>query len=280
MYIMSSSLFKVMLTSSFLICAPVLSAELAPIKLQAQKMSDEFNHYYQVQSNIEDFRINQLTHHYIVGHGLTFMIDTNIDELMTRSSLDLSEPSLGKQVEPNHYVHSSAAKSPKQQLNDLHMQARNLAHQEFSLQKQISSMQSSSLNSNNEAQKQSIDNKIRSNQDKLKNIIFEKSKVANEIASFSSAVEHLDTQASKVSRAYLYNTLVNQSFQLLCQKSQVLENLAQSDKLTLIFKGLGQADAISYQDEIVTVERELVEQCSYGEISPQQLRQQSRSYQY
>ncbi len=277
---MSYSVFKTILASSLFISLAAHSADLSQTKLQAQKISDELNHAYQVQTNIENFRVNEIVHQYIVGYGLTFGISTNVDELVNVDNSIAATLIQDEQAQVSQREQDTESHKAKQELNTLRLQARNIAHQEFSLHKKINSMQSQSLKSGDEAQKQAIDDKIRVSQDKLKDITYEKAKVSNQIARLSTENHEQEDKPEQSSRGHLYQTLLNQSLQLLCQKPQLTAKLSKSDKLTLIFKALGQVDAINFQDEVISFEIDAVAQCSNGEISPLQLREQAHSYQY
>lgn len=270
-----------MLVSAVIISAPTLSADHSQTKQQAQRFSSELNHYYHEQSSIENFRVNEINHQFILGHGLIFTISTNIDELMVNQKF--SQQVMAKTAQQQQHVlanESSAKQEPKQQLNKLRFQARNIAHQEFSLQNQISSMQARSLQSANEEQKQAIDSKIRKNQDKLKNIIFEKAKVSRDIAHYSKQVAVIEAQVLLPSRAMIYQELVKQSYQLLCHDIQLIEQVAEEEQLTLIFEGLGETDAQGFQDEVLSINQTTLMQCNNNDISVEQAFMQGQRYQY
>jgi len=272
-----SPVFKAMLVSTFLVSAPSLSADLSKPKQQAERFSKTLNHSYHEQIAIEDFKVNDVKHQFVFSHGMVFTITTNIDDLVA-----MKHPS--EQVRnKNEQYQSVMKKSPekkdsKQRLNELRFQARNLAHQEFSLQKQIDSMQAQSIKSQNEHQKDSIDKKIRSNQDKMKSLVIEKMQVSKDIANYAIIAEQKTTQ---VSRDKIYSQLVQQSYLELCDDLALVDQLADNEQLTLIFESLGEySTSAGFNDKVVNINKATLKQCNSGELSPEQALKQSYSYQY
>jgi len=274
-----SPLCKAILVSTLIISTPTLSADLSQTKQQAQRVSEELNHSYHGQIGIEGFKVNAVKHQFIFGHGIVLSVSTNIDELVLQKKSPL--PVMIKQDQHQTLTSKSLeGKEAKQTLNELRLQARNIAHQEFSLQKQINSMQAQSLQSQSEQQKDTIDQKIRANQDKMKNLITEKRQVSKAIDDYSKMVEESSARSVKVSRDKIYTTLVKQSYHKLCNDLSFVSQLAENEQLTLVFKGLGDAEATGYKDRVINIDKDILTQCNNGNVSAEQALKQSYSYQY
>lgn len=266
-----------MIVSSLVISTSSLSADLSQTKQQVQRFSKELNHSYHEKVAIKDFEVDTVKHQFIFGHGIVLTITTNIDELTQQEAISQQQQAKTPLVLINEKTDDKAS---KQALNKLRFQARNIAHQEFSLKKQIDSMQSQSLQSQSEQQKDAIDQKIRSNQDKMRSLVIEKAQVSKAIASYSKAVEQNSVQLIKTSRDKIYTKLVKQSYHNLCNDQAFVEQLANNEQLTLVFEGLGDSDATGHKDKVVNVEKSSLTQCNSGDISAEQAFKQSYSYQY
>jgi len=274
-----SPLFKAMLVSTFIISTPTLCADLSQIKQQAQRFSKELNHSFYGKVPIEDFRVKAVNHQFVFSHGIVLTVSTNIDELFKQA--EPSQQAMIKQGQQQALTReASESKKPKQTLNELRFQARNIAHQEFSLQKQIDSMQSQSLKSQSDKQKDTIDQRIRINQAKMTELIAVKRQVSKAIADYSKIVEESSAKSIKVSRDKIYTTLVKQSYHKLCNDITFVAHLAENEQLTLVFKKLGDAEATGYKDKIVNIDKAILKQCNDNEISANQALVQSYSYQY
>ncbi len=268
-----------MLVSTFIISAPSLSADLSQTKQQAQRFSKELNHSFHGKIAIEGFKVNAVNHQFIFSHGLVLTVSTNIDKLAEQ--VEPKKQVMIKQTQHQALTREAReSKEPKQALNKLRFQARNIAHQEFSLQKQIDSMQSQSLKSQSDQQKDTIDKKIRANQEKMKNLIAEKRQVSKSISDYSKIVEESSAQSVKVSLDKIYTTLVKQSYHKLCNDLSFVSQLAENEQLTLVFKGLGDVEATGYKDRVINIDKDILTQCNNGNVSEEQALKQSYSYQY
>lgn len=274
-----SPFLKAVLVSAMVISAPTLSADLSQTKQQVQRFSKALNHSYHGKIAIENFKVDAVKHQFVFGHGIVLTISTNIDELR-RQQVTSQQQQIKKQPQLVLRNEKLEDKDSKQSLNKLRFQARNIAHQEFSLQKQIDSMQAQSLESKNEQQKDAIDKKIRTNQDKLKGILTEKMQVSRAIANYSDAVEQSSTKTVHVFRNTIYNKLVKQSYQMLCNDLALIEQLANNEQLTLVFEGLGEAEAKDHKAKVVNVDKAILIQCNNGELSVDEALKHSYSYQY
>lgn len=268
------------LLSVFVFTAPAFSADLGVIKSQANSFSNQLTRFYQENSTIKDFQVNDISHQYLYNHGLVFTIKTNVNELITQQK---------KQNSYSHEQNSHDNDNPSEnqfsdtqstdELSQLRLSARNVAHQEFSLQKQIQSMQAKSLQSD-ELNKLAIDNKIRVNQDKMNQLIKEKADVAQKIAKQKINKLANDSSASPLSRAQLYKTMLKQTYQLLCNDQGLHNKLTDNEQLSIIFKDLGEEDNFGVQNNVVSIDKNTLMQCNNNEISHQQAVNQSKKYQY
>jgi len=274
-----SSVFKAMIVSSVFISTASLSADLGQTKQQVQRLSKELSHSYHGQIALEDFEVDAIKHQFIFGHGIVLTITTNIDELTQHETVSQQQHT---KEQPSLVLINEKAedKTSKQTLNKLRFQARNIAHQEFSLQKQIDSMQSQSLQSQTDQQKDAIDKKIRIKQDRMRSLVTEKAQVSKAIASYSKVVEQNSEQRVKTTRDEIYTKLVKQSYYKLCNDLAFIEQLANNEQLTLVFEGLGDIDAAGHKDKMINIEKATLTQCHSGEISAEQAFKQSYSYQY
>ncbi|MCJ8320484.1 MAG: hypothetical protein MJK12_12675 [Colwellia sp.] len=270
--------YKKALLSAFIVTAPAFSADLAIIKSQAQSVSNQLSQIYQANSTIDDFRINEISHQYLYNHGLVFTIETNINDLITNPQTQDKY----NQQQGSHDSHSDNH-LPNTQSNDelteLRFTARNLAHQEFSLQKQIQSMQTKSLQSD-ELTKSAIDKKIRVNQDKMNQLIKEKAAVSQQITNQKLNNTMSNSSESPLSRAQLYKTMLKQTYQLLCDDQKLHHKLLDNEQLSVIFKDLGEEDGSGFQDNVVSIDKTTMMQCNNGEITQQQAVNASKKYQY
>jgi len=272
--------FKPTLLSTLIISTSALSADLAHIKSQASSFSHQLSSFYQANSTTEDFQISKINHQYLFNHGLIFTINTNVTELIADQTPQAHHQSQQEQIQHNNSNENNL--SYAQSTNDiakLRLTARNLAHQEFSLQKQIDSMQAMSLQSD-EQNKSSIDKSIRMNQDKLNNLIKQRAEVSQQIANKRMQQTMSDSTLPPLSRSQLYKTMLKQTYQLLCADQELDRQLTDDEKLTVIFKGLGEADEEGYKDSVVSIDKSTLEQCSNNEISLHQAINKSKKYQY
>jgi hypothetical protein len=274
-----SPVFKAMLVSTFIMSAPSLSADLSKPKQQAERFSKTLIHSYHGQTSIEDFKVNAVKHQFVFSHGLVFTISTNIDDLITMKHRSRQDNTSNEQQQ-SIINKSPEKKESKKILNELRFQARNIAHQEFSLQKQIDSMQAQSKKSQNEQQKDAIDQKIRTNQDKMTSLVTEKRQVSRDIANYAKVAEQKTVQSDQVAREVVYSKLVKQSYVELCDDLALVDQLADNEQLTLVFENLGEVEAAGFKDKVVNINKTILQQCNNGELTTEQALKESYSYQY
>jgi len=270
--------YKNALLSAFIFTAPVFSADLTMIKSQAESVSNQLTQLYQANSTIEDFHIDDISHQYLYNYGLVFTIETNINELLTQTKVQKSYHQQQNSHNDHGDIHLSNAE-PSDELTQLHLAARNLAHQEYSLQKQIKSMQKKSLQSD-DVTKSAIDKKIRVDQDKMKQLIKEKSAVSQQISDHKLKDSANSPSTSPLSRSQLYKTMLKQTYQLLCDDQDLHHELSDNEQLSVIFKDLGENDDLGFQDNVVSIDKATMMQCNNNEITQQQAVNASKKYQY
>ncbi len=276
--------FKTYLLSSLIAIAPAYSSDLTSLKSQAESFSNQLSSFYQANSTIEGFYIDDISHQYLFNHGLVFTVKTNIEQLLAdqRSQGHKAVQQAAHQVSKNEHSNDSRPElTTNDELAQLRLTARNLAHQEFSLQRQLESMQSSSLQSaHDEEKKSTIDKKIRINQDKMNSLIKERAAVSQQIANIRIQQTMSENSTPPLSRAQLYKTMLKQTYQLLCDDQELHPELADKEQLTVIFEGLGDADNTDHKDYVVSIEKTTIAQCNNNEISIQQAINDSQKYQY
>ena len=277
-------LFKTSLLSSLIAIAPAYGSDLTSLKSQAENFSNQLTSFYQANSTIEDFYINDISHQYIFNHGLVFTVKTNIDQLLADQNSQAHNvvQQVDHQVINNEQSNNSHPTSTaNDELAQLRLTARNLAHQEFSLQRQLKSMQSSSLQSAHDDEKKStIDQKIRINQDKMNSLIKERAAVSQQIAKMRIQQTMRESATPPLSRAQLYKTMLKQTYQLLCDDQELHHGLSDKEQLTVIFAGLGDTDNTGQKNYVVSIEKTTIAQCINNEISEQQAINNSKKYQY
>lgn len=269
---------KTALLSSLIVSAPVFSTNLTSIKLQAESFSNQLTSFYLTNTAIDEFQIDNIDHQYLFNYGLVFTVHTNIDQLLTDQ---VTQGNVTQEHIPYNYSHksNSANSQVSDELAQLRLTARNLAHQEFSLQKQIDSMQAMSLQSD-EQKKSSIDKKIRINQDKMNSLISQRAEVSQQLVNKRMQQTMSDSAMPSLSRAQLYKTMLKQTYQLLCDDQGIQHQLTKEEKLTVIFKGMGESAENSYKDNVISVNKSIIEQCNSNEVSAQQAINNSDEYQY
>jgi len=274
---LTSHVVKIILLSISIASAPAYSSNFVTLKSQAESFSTQLASFFQTNATLEDFHINSISHQYIFNHGVVFTIKTNIDQL--EDSYGTENNNQTSQIKEHHINNFKQDVSrSKNELNQLRLTAKNLAHHEFSLQKQINSMQSASLKSN-EIKKSSIDQKIRASQDQMKNLIKERAEVSQKI-DYIKVQDAMSDSTKFLSRAQRYKTLLKQTYQLLCNGQTLQNKLSDKEKLTIIFEGLGKADDTGYQNNIVDIEKLTITQCNKNEITAEQMAHSSTQYQY
>jgi len=270
--------YKNALLSAFIFTAPAFSADLTIIKSQAQSVSNQLTRLYQEKSSVEDFRINEISHQYLYNHGVVFTIETNINELIANPK-EQDNYNQNLNTHDNHRDNHLPDTQPSDELTQLRLTARNLAHQEFSLQKQIQSMQTKSLHSD-DVTKSAIDKKIRVDQDKMNQLIKEKAAVSQQITDQKLSNTVNNSSESPLSRAQLYKTMLKQTYQLLCDDQELHHELSDNEQLSVIFKDLSEGEGSGFQNNVVSIDKVTMMHCNNKEITPQQALNKSNKYQY
>lgn len=261
------------------------SADIKALKAEANIITDKLTSIYQQQTKLDSFAINEIEHYYLAGQGITFKVDTNVDLLPV---IALSKGIADKDaVVDDELAHSSKAmvKTEQKALNALRVNQRNLAHHEFSLHKKIESMQKHSTSEQSEESKQKLDNKIRHAQDELRQVITQKQQVSVQIKNKEMSVtmsRSADTDASNAdfSRQGLYQGMLMQTFQQLCSSQALVNELADDEHVTIIFKGLGALDGDDYMDEIVVSTKANLSECQSAANKFSASIENSQKYQY